>query len=102
MLSTYLKAKVQAIKITDRRIEYEGSLTLDEDIMDELNVLPYEQVFINGKYSKGRIMTYVLPGKRGSKCCELNGGAIHYFHNGEVVHLLFFAQSSEPIKPITL
>jgi aspartate 1-decarboxylase len=102
MLNTYLKAKVQAIKITDRKLDYEGSLTLDEDIMDELNVHPYEQVFVNSKYFKSRIMTYVLPGKRGSKCCEVNGGAVHHFHNGEIVHLLFFTQSSEPIKPIVL
>jgi aspartate 1-decarboxylase len=47
-------------------------------------------------------MTYVLPGKRGSNCCELNGGAIHHFHNGEIIHLLFFTQSEKPIKPVVL
>jgi aspartate 1-decarboxylase len=102
MLNTYLKAKVRAIKITDRKIEYEGSLTLDRNIMDQLGVAPYEQVFINSKYNKSRIMTYVLPGKRGSNCCELNGGAVHHFHNGEIIHLLFFTQSEKPVKPVVL
>lgn len=98
-MNVYLKAKVNAIIITGSRVDYEGSLTLDEDIMDELNVKPYERVYINSKYGKGRIMTYLLPGKRGGKMCELNGGATHHFEIGEVVHLLFFAVSDLPVKP---
>jgi len=98
-MNTYLKAKISAIKITGRRLEYEGSLTLDQDIMDSLDVSPYEQVFVNSKYHKGRIMTYVLPGKRGSRICELNGGAVNHFRKGEIVHLLFFTQSEVPVIP---
>jgi len=83
-----LKAKVQEIKITDCRIDYEGSLTLCPEIMNKLNVCEYEQVYINGKYKPQRIMTYLLKGKKGE--CVLNGGAIHFFEKGDVVHLLFF------------
>jgi aspartate 1-decarboxylase len=101
-MNTYLKAKIKAIQITGSEVEYEGSLTLDEDIMDKLGVAPYEQVFVNGKYSKRRIMTYFIPGKRGSGVCEVNGGAAQHFQAGEVVHLLVFAQSKNPIKPVIL
>ena len=98
-MNTYLKAKISAIKITSCRREYEGSLTLDEDIMDDLSVNKYEQVFVNSKYHKGRIMTYILPGKRGTGVCELNGGAVSHFKKGEIVHILFFVQSNKPIIP---
>lgn len=89
-MRTVLRSKVQEIRVTAANIEYEGSLTLDEDIMDAMCVIPYEQVFINSKNGNGRIMTYLLPGERGSKCCEMNGGAANHFAVGEIVHLLVF------------
>ena len=101
-MNTYLKAKISETYITGCEIECEGSLTLDEDIMDKLGVDKYEQVFINSKYRKGRIMTYFLPGERGSEICELNGGAANHFKVGEAVHLLVFASSLAPINPIIL
>jgi len=102
MQSIYLKAKVQQIPISDCKVECDGSLTLDEDIMDRLGVVEHEQVFVNSKYGKGRIMTYFLAGKRGTEICELNGGATQHFHKGEIVHLLVFALSDVPIKTIVL
>ena len=84
-MSTYLKAKVQEIKITGVEVEYEGSLTLDLNLMNKLGVLPYEQCYVNSKYGKGRIMTYLLPGTSGQ--VELNGGAAKFFDVGEEVHI---------------
>ena len=102
-MNTYLKAKVREIKITGCKVEYEGSLTLSERLMERLGVSEGEQVFVNSKYGRGRIMTYVIPGREGQ--CELNGGAAQHFMEGEVVHLLFF-RMSEPsglkLKPIIL
>jgi aspartate 1-decarboxylase len=97
---TVLKSKLQEIVITAANINYEGSLTLDEDLMDEMGVLPFEQVFINSKYKCGRIMTYFIPGLRRSKCCELNGGAANHFSVGEIVHLLVFRQVDEQAPSI--
>ena len=102
MLSSYLKAKVQEIHITGCKVEYRGSLTLDEDIMDEMGVKPYEQVFVHSKYHQARIMTYFLPGKRGTRICEMNGGAAQFFKEGEAVHLLVFCLSDTPIEPTLL
>jgi len=102
MLNTYLKAKINSIQITGSKVEYQGSLTLDQDIMDKLGVAPYEQVFINGKFRNSRIMTYFLPGERGSGICEVNGGAAQFFKKGDVVHLLIFTQSETPIRPVIL
>ena len=102
MQNIYLKAKVQQIVISDCKVECNGSLTLDEDIMDKLGVQEYEQVFINSKHGRGRIMTYFLSGKRGSGICEVNGGAAQHFHKGEIVHLLVFALSDIPVKTIVI
>lgn len=101
-MKTVLKAKVQEIAITDCQIDYEGSLTLCPKIMDKLGVCEYEQVYINGKYKPHRIMTYLLKGKEGQ--CELNGGAVHFFKKGDIVHLLFFGivDDEETIKPIVV
>jgi len=101
-MNTYLKAKVSQIMITGCERDYEGSLTLDQNIMDRLDVAPYEQVFVNSKYGKSRIMTYVLPGKRDTGICEVNGGAVSHFKKGEYVHLLFFTQSEKPVKPVVI
>lgn len=98
-MNIFLKAKISAIIITGASVEYEGSLTLDEDLMDELGVKAYEQVWVNGKYTNGRIMTYLIPGERGTRICEVNGGAAQHFAPGETVHLLFFTISDLPVKP---
>ena len=102
ILNTYLKAKVREIEITDARLDYEGSLTLDEDIMDAMGVYEYEQVFVHSKHTKNRIMTYFLAGPRGTKICQVNGGATQHFKKGDIVHLLVFAQSDRPIKPVII
>jgi len=96
-MNTYLKAKI-TITVTDAKFEYEGSLTLDEDIMEKLNIKKYEQVFINGKYRANRIMTYILPGERGTGICEMNGGAANYFKQGDIVHLLFSLQQINQLR----
>jgi len=96
-MKTVLKSKLQEIVVTSASIDYEGSLTLDQDIMDAMDVIPYEQVFINGKNSASRIMTYFIPGKRGSRCCEMNGGAANHFNKGDVVHLLVFKNIPDDI-----
>ena len=97
-----LKSKISEIEITGASHDYEGSITLCPELMEKANVKEYEQVFINSKYGKGRIMTYVLKGKFGD--CELNGGACNHFEIGEMVHLLFFKDINENAehKPIIL
>jgi len=98
-MNTYLKAKI-TLPITGSRVENEGSITLDEDIMDMLGVKSYEQVFVNNKYRESRIMTYLLPGERGTEICEANGGAAKFFKKGDIVHLLFFTVSDYYAPPI--
>jgi len=102
-MKTVLKAKI-TLTVTACKLEYEGSVTLDPDIMEQLGVSEYEQVYINGKTTPSRHMTYMLAGERGSKCCEMNGGATNHFKVGDVIHLLFFDVVLDyvVIKPIIM
>lgn len=99
---TVLKSKISEIKITGLKSDYEGSLTLCPELMERANIKEYEQIYINSKYGKGRIMTYVLKGEIND--CELNGGACNHFEVEEIVHLLVFKQipDNDYYRPIIL
>lgn len=91
MLLQILKSKLQEVIITRADTDYEGSITLDPDLMLEADLYPYERVEVNGVNSDSRIVTYVIAGKRGSGCVELNGGAANLFTRGEHIHVNCFA-----------
>ena len=91
MLLQVLKSKLKEVIITAANTNYEGSITLDPDLMRAANLRPYERVEVNGVNSDSRIVTYVIPGERGSGCVELNGGAANLFIKGEHIHVNCFA-----------
>jgi L-aspartate-alpha-decarboxylase len=70
-----LAAKLHGIHVTEAKLHYHGSITLDPDHCHEVGILPMEFVEIWNKNSGARISTYVIFGKRGSRCCVLNGAA---------------------------
>src|SRR5581483_11875945 len=70
-----LAAKLHGIHVTEANLHYHVSLTLDPDHCQEAGILPMEFVEIWNKNSGARISTYVIFGKRGSRCCVLNGAA---------------------------
>ena len=85
-----LKAKIHTVKVTEANVEYNGSITIDADLLDAAGIVKYEQVYINNAVSGSRIMTYVLPGKRGSGEVCMNGGAALHAKVGDTVHILSF------------
>jgi aspartate 1-decarboxylase len=70
-----LKSKIHRARITEANLYYEGSFTIDEDLMDEADFLPYEKVAVVNINNGERFETYVIPGKRGSRVFCLNGAA---------------------------
>lgn len=66
-----LRAKVHMARVTDSNLEYEGSITIDEEILKEAGILPYEQVMVSNLNNGERFETYVIPGRAGEVC--LNG-----------------------------
>ena len=70
-----MTSKLHRATVTDRDIEYEGSIEIDEDLMDEVGISSYEQVHIYDINNGNRLITYVIPGERGSGIISVNGAA---------------------------
>ena len=91
MLRRFLKSKIRDIRITGTHLEYEGSITLDEDWLDASGIAPHEEVQILNLESGVRFTTYVIVGERGSGAVELNGPAAHLATVGDRVMVLTYA-----------
>ena len=94
-----LKSKLSDVIVTESSLEYEGSITIDEDLMEAAGLREYEYVEVNGKSTDARINTYVLKGERGSGCVKMNGGAARHFSVGDHVHVLAFSYSDYHEEP---
>ncbi|MEE8268416.1 MAG: aspartate 1-decarboxylase [Nitrospinaceae bacterium] len=75
MQKIMLTAKLHRATVTDRNIEYEGSIQIVEALMEEVGISSYEQVHIYDINNGNRLITYVIPGKRGSGVISVNGAA---------------------------
>jgi len=87
-----LKSKVHRAVITEANLNYVGSLTLDEDIMDAANMIEYEKIQVVNVNNGTRIETYLIKGKRGSGVCCLNGPAARQGAAGDVVIIISYAR----------
>ncbi len=70
-----LKSKLHRARVTDTKMDYEGSIEIDENLLERAGILPYEQVHIYNINTGGRFITYAIIGKRGSGVISLNGAA---------------------------
>jgi aspartate 1-decarboxylase len=73
MLRCMLRAKIHMATVTESNLAYEGSITIDADLLSEVGILPYERVMISNMNNGERFETYVIPGKKGSGEICLNG-----------------------------
>ncbi len=101
-----IRAKLHGIRVTGADLDYHGSITLDPDHCEAAGILPMEFVDIWNKNSGARISTYVIYGKRGSRCCILNGAAARTCQRGDEVIIASAEYASESelehIKPVVL
>lgn len=72
-----LKAKIHRARVTDANLDYEGSITIDEALMESADILPFEQVQVYNVTNGNRFETYALKGERGSGVICINGAAAH-------------------------
>jgi aspartate 1-decarboxylase len=86
-----LKSKVHRLVITEANLNYIGSLTLDEDLMDAANLIANEKVQVVNVNNGTRIETYIITGKRGSGICCLNGPAARSGAIGDIVIVISYA-----------
>jgi len=85
-----LKSKIHRACITNACLDYEGSLTIDRDLMDVAGMLPYERVLVSNMADGGRFETYVIEGPRQSRIICLNGAAAHLGKVGDLVTIFSF------------
>ena len=86
------KSKIHRATVTHADLEYEGSVTVDSDLLDAAEILPYEAIHIWNVTRGSRLMTYALPGPRGSGAICVNGAAAHLNKPGDLVILATFAE----------
>jgi aspartate 1-decarboxylase len=91
MLLNILKSKLHRVTITEANLDYIGSITIDEDLMDAANIYAGERVQVVDNTNGARLETYVIPGKRGSGCICINGAAAHLVHVGDTVIIMAYA-----------
>jgi len=91
MLLQIRKSKIHKATITDANLNYEGSITIDEDLMDATGIIAGEKVQIVNNFNGERIETYVIKGERGSGTVCLNGAAARRAEIGDVVIIIAYA-----------
>ncbi len=89
------KSKLHRATITQADVEYEGSVTIDEDLLDAAEIHEYEAVHLWNVSSGSRLITYALKGPRGSRVICVNGAAAHLNRPGEKVIIATFADVDE-------
>jgi aspartate 1-decarboxylase len=86
-----LRAKIHRIRVTECDVEYEGSLTLDSDLMAQADLVPYERIDVYDIDNGSRFSTYLIEGERGSGECCVNGAAARLVEVGDKLILASYA-----------
>lgn len=80
------------MKVTEANLHYEGSITIDQELLDEAGILPYEKVQVLNITNGNRLETYTIPGEAGSRTCCLNGAAARLTQVGDRIIVIAYAE----------
>ena len=86
-----MKSKIHRARVTQAELNYVGSITIDEDLMDEADIIANEKVQIVNNNNGARLETYVIPGARGTGTICLNGAAARLVQVGDIVIIISYA-----------
>lgn len=95
MLRTMCKGKIHRATVTQANLNYIGSITIDQDLLDAANIYPYEKVQVVNINNGSRLETYTIAGARGSGVICLNGAAARLTSEGDLVIIISYAQYTE-------
>jgi len=95
MQLTMLKSKIHMATLTGTELYYQGSIAIDQDLLDAAHMLAGEQVHVLNVNNGSRLVTYTISGERGSGIIELNGPAARLGENGDQVVVISYAQMEE-------
>ena len=101
-----MKSKIHCCRVTEANLNYMGSITIDEDLMDAVNLIPGERVYICDNNNGERFDTYVIKGERGSGCICLNGAAARKVQVGDIIIIMSYAlmdfEEAKTFKPLVV
>lgn len=92
MKLTMFKSKLHQMRVTEANLMYEGSITIDEELLEAANLLPYEKVQVVNITNGSRLETYTIPGERGSRICCLNGAAARLTQIDDRIIIISYAE----------
>lgn len=95
MFRQMMKSKIHRATVTQADLNYVGSITIDQDLMDAVDILPDEKVQIVNNNNGARFETYVIPGPRGSGVICLNGAAARLVQPGDVVIIIAYGYMTD-------
>ncbi|MEW6622042.1 MAG: aspartate 1-decarboxylase [Bacillota bacterium] len=90
MYINMLKAKIHGAIVTDANLNYQGSITIDEDLLNASGIMPHEKVQVVNNNNGARFETYVIKGERGSGIVCLNGAAARLVHPGDKIIIIAY------------
>ena len=99
MIRTLVHAKIHRATVTAADLNYVGSITIDEDLLDEAGIWPFERVQVVDVTNGNRLETYAIVGERGSGTIQLNGAAAHLVNIGDLVIIMAYAQMELTERP---
>ena len=94
-----LQSKIHNATVTEANLAYIGSITIDEDLMEKVDLWSGQKVLVVSNTSGSRLETYVIPGKRNSGVICMNGAAAHLIKEGEEIIIIGFVISPTPLQP---
>ena len=94
-MRTMLKGKIHRARVTEANIDYEGSITIDKDLMEAADILQYEQVHVLDVDNGARLVTYAIEGARGSGVICMNGAAARLVYKGDTVIIISYCTVNE-------
>lgn len=94
MLVHLLKSKIHRAQVTAANVDYEGSLSIDRDLMDRIGMHPYERILCSNMANAARFETYAIPGDRGSGQIILNGAAAMLGKAGDRITIMSFTEAT--------
>jgi aspartate 1-decarboxylase len=92
MKLTIFKSKLHQMRVTEANLMYEGSITIDEELLEAAGILPYEKVQVVNITNGSRLETYTIPGERGSRVCCMNGAAARLTQVDDRIIVIAYAE----------
>lgn len=92
-----MRSKIHKATVRQADVNYVGSITIDEELMERVGLWPHEKVLVVSNTSGARLETYVIPGERGSGVINMNGAAAHLIKAGEEIIIIGFELTDKPV-----